>query len=141
MLPTNKDPNYPNNLSDYSVNRDSLQHVRALPVEAGGVLGWNQYLLHWGSTSNDEATGPRVSIGIYAQSSDVTELDVTTLSCDQTLPLVDRLGIIGRMIIKYKHFCSISDELMEFCSNQAQYFEALQKILKLKQNIPSGHKT
>ena len=62
LLPTHLDPNYPDNLKECSVPSKSLQDIRALPAEAGAVLGWNEYALHWGSRSSRWADGPRISL-------------------------------------------------------------------------------
>jgi len=39
-----------------------LQRCRALPVDAGSVLGWDSQTIHWGSTCHSP-TEPRISIG------------------------------------------------------------------------------
>jgi hypothetical protein len=45
-------------------------NVRALPAQAGSVLGWSPYIIHWGSQSTEWATQARVSLGIYYESAD-----------------------------------------------------------------------
>jgi hypothetical protein len=47
-----------------------LPEVRALPAEAGSVLAWSAYILHWGSESTDWALAPRISIGVYCETTD-----------------------------------------------------------------------
>jgi hypothetical protein len=67
VLPTHLDPNYPDNLKEWSVPRKCLQDIRALPAEAGAVrMEW--YALHWGSRSSRWATSPRISMTARFQS-------------------------------------------------------------------------
>lgn len=47
------------------------QDIRALPAEAGSVLGWSSHLLHWGSSSSRFVTSPRMAVTMYFQRRDV----------------------------------------------------------------------
>src|SRR5262245_35422825 len=46
VLPTHRDPNLRGGLWRKKID---MQHVRALPAQAGSVLCWNSHILHWGS--------------------------------------------------------------------------------------------
>jgi hypothetical protein len=68
LIPMDRDANIPDHPENYHFG--DLQDIRALPAQAGSVLAWNQYVMHWGSRCSQFADGPRISTGIYFQSSD-----------------------------------------------------------------------
>lgn len=86
-----------------------LQSVRALPVNAGEIIGWDTNILHWGSGSSRWAVQPRISIGVYYEASDATDIsnnpdnDSKKRFIDFASPLTfeDRLRIIANMIQTY----------------------------------------
>ena len=45
-------------------------NVRALPAQAGSLLGWNPYIVHWGSRSTEWAMHPRISLATYYEAAD-----------------------------------------------------------------------
>ena len=47
VLPTNRDANLATGFLQNELGYSELANVRALPVDAGSVLGWNSRLLHW----------------------------------------------------------------------------------------------
>jgi hypothetical protein len=103
VLPLSRDPNYPGNIR--AMNVDRLQDIRALTAGAGSILGWNQYLLHWGSRSSRRAVQPRISLGIYFQSGDVPAFDSLARELTGPLAFEQRLAYIGRALARYdSHF-------------------------------------
>lgn len=86
-------------------------NIRALPAQAGSVLGWNPYILHWGSQSTDWATHARVSIGIYYEAADSPMVGypfdnegrryVNLRDRDCRLSFEDRLRIIANILARY----------------------------------------
>jgi hypothetical protein len=99
VLPLPRDPNYPRNIQARTI--DLPQDVRALPAKAGSILGWNQYLLHWGSRSCRRAGQPRISWGIYFQSGDVPLFDPLARKLRGPLTFEERLAFIGTAIARY----------------------------------------
>ena len=68
VLPTNRDANLATGFLQNELGYSELANVRALPVDAGSVLGWNSRLLHWGARSSAYADRPRISASIYFNS-------------------------------------------------------------------------
>ncbi|ETX07275.1 MAG: hypothetical protein ETSY2_12105 [Candidatus Entotheonella gemina] len=134
VLPNHLDPNYPDNLRPYTVPQHALQAIRALPAPAGSVLGWNQYLLHWGSSSSTWATQPRISIGIYFQSGDVDPYELPVIDLQAPLSLNDRLGIIGHMIVKYNYMYGYPNAITQL---SAHYDHMYQTLAMYRRNRPS----
>jgi hypothetical protein len=99
VLPLSRDPSYPANVHNRSI--EHLQDVRALPAQAGSILGWNQYLLHWGSRSSRRADRPRISLGIYFQSGDVPPFDPLARELRGPLSFELRLAFIGTAFLRY----------------------------------------
>lgn len=91
-----------------------LQGSRALPAEAGCVLGWDHSLIHWGSVSSG-STIPRISIaaefiGARAKPNHTEHplLDTTSLPTFE-----QRLYIIGRSISDYNRFEPLMNRFAE----------------------------
>jgi hypothetical protein len=130
VLPTHRDPNYPDNLQEYSVPRKSLQDIRALPAEAGAVLGWNEYALHWGSRSSPWADGPRISLGVRFQSRDLDGSNLLILDPNSSFNFQARLATIGALLNKYSGRAKCPEALVNFCRSQGLLYEAMSRILK-----------
>lgn len=58
VLPTQRDPNFPDKLDKNEVRLEDLQNIRAVPAAAGSVLAWSPAILHWGSRSSRWAAAP-----------------------------------------------------------------------------------
>ncbi len=101
VLPTNLDPNYPDNIGIQTVEHEQLQSIRALPATAGSVLGWNSYAIHWGGRSSQWAKEPRISMGIYFQSKNVEPFEPLVMDLPCEVPFEFRLGVIGRALLMY----------------------------------------
>lgn len=111
LLPMSRDPSYPDNLREESVAH--LQDIRALPVEAGCILSWNQYVLHWGSRSSPRAVEPRISWGVYFQSADASALP-GALELSAPLTFEQRLSFIGAAMAPYDRLSPLPMPLRSF---------------------------
>lgn len=110
VLPTRDDPWLQGGNGDAAM----LQAVRALPAEAGAVLGWNTHALHWGGRSSRRATAPRIAFGAYVQAAGFRLSDCEddrhasdeasrpmTMEASLHLPFDKRLRAIGHAIQSY----------------------------------------
>jgi hypothetical protein len=125
VLPSHLDPNYPDNLQECSVPRKSLQDIRALPVEAGAVLGWNEYTLHWGSRSTRWADGPRISLTARFQSKDLEGSNLVTLDPNSSFNFQARLATIGALFNTYGKRMKCPEALVNFCRSQVLLYKAI----------------
>lgn len=87
-----------------------LTKLRALPVDAGAMIGWDTNVFHWGSASSKWASEPRISIGIYYQAADSTisppiynDNNSCFIDCkpDTEFTFEDRLTILANIINSY----------------------------------------
>ncbi len=119
VLPTDQDPNVPDNMADITIPPESIQSIRALPGKAGSVMCWNQSVLHWGSNSSEWADDARISIAAYLQRADEPGLTNISLEPLQQVTLDFRLGVIGMLMSHYDQADISKDryppQLMEFC--------------------------
>lgn len=91
--------------------RTDLTNIRALPAQAGSVLGWTPYIAHWGSQSTEWATHARVSIGIYYEAVDAPKAGrpsyperfqyIDHHDTDYCVSFEDRLRIIATILSTY----------------------------------------
>jgi len=138
VLPTNQDPNVPGKLESYSVPQQSVQAIRALPAEAGSIMGWNTFALHWGSKSSKWANGPRISIATYIKRAEERTFNSVSVQPNQFLSLEARLAVIGLNMAHYD-VDSITEarypkKLMEFCEGYTKKFR--QPAVAKPQAIP-----
>lgn len=110
MLPAHLDKDYFNfKTKETNVNAHG---IRALPVNAGTLLLWNQRVVHWGGTSSTRATDPRISLAIEFQRADVPPFNSPILKTPEALlPFDIRLMLIAKQITQYHHMYRVSDEL------------------------------
>lgn len=110
LLPANLDADYHN-----FANRNSdvnAQGIRALPVNAGSILMWNQRVIHWGGTSSPRAKEPRISLAIEFQRADERPYNEPLLHFpDELMPFDFRLRLVAKQFLQYTHMYSISQEL------------------------------
>ncbi|WP_446419797.1 methyltransferase domain-containing protein [Coleofasciculus sp.] len=111
ILPAAFDPNYGRDFSVHEI--DSIQDIRALPAPVGSVLCWNQAVLHWGGRSSERATHPRLSFAFEFQRGDVTPYNTPLLDPSKPPTFSQRLGLIGKQILQYKHIYPLSEQLAE----------------------------
>lgn len=115
LIPMQWDPNLPEHPEQYSFG--GLQDIRALPAQAGSVLAWNQYVMHWGSRCSQFAEAPRISTGIYFQS-DVEPYVYKPVKFDQALPFERRLAFIASNMLNYHQYHNYTDALLTMCFRQ-----------------------
>jgi hypothetical protein len=111
LLPLPRDPNFPDRPDAFDAS--SLQDVRALPAQAGSVLAWNQYVLHWGGTASKWADGPRMSTGIYVQAGDVPLFTDKPVDFGQALPFAKRLALVASNMLLYQRTLHFPPEFVE----------------------------
>ena len=132
ILPSSRDPDYPKDFSSL-VGHDlrlvkhytpqMLQNIRALPAKAGSILGWNQFVFHWGSKSSRWAANPRINYSMPVQRADVPPYDDLAINLngdnDFELTFEMRIGLICRSIWQYKdtNNLTLGDELIEYAKN------------------------
>jgi hypothetical protein len=101
VMPAARDRNYHARVMKCDV--PNLQDIRALPAEAGSVLGWNQALLHWSGRSSSRAKEPRLSFSIEYQRGDEPAFNAPLLDPLELPPFERRLGLIGKQMLQYRH--------------------------------------
>ena len=79
------------------------QDVRALPAAAGGVVAWNQGLLHWGGRASARAAGPRTSCALELQRGDRPPLDRPLIDLERPPGFRERLALAARLVERYRH--------------------------------------
>lgn len=111
ILPAAFDPDYGRNRRNNQVQ--NVQDIRALPASAGSILCWNHALLHWGGRSCERSPHPRISLSAEFQRSDAQTFN-TPLLDPHTLPNFNqRLALIGKQILQYKHVYVWPEWLLE----------------------------
>ncbi|MBN9419937.1 MAG: phytanoyl-CoA dioxygenase family protein [Candidatus Eremiobacteraeota bacterium] len=118
VLPMSADPNLPENPSccAFSNHQDS----RALPAQAGSILAWNQYLLHWGGGCSPWARNPRISSGIYFQSAEVEPYVARTVSFCEDVPIKGRLALASVNLLGYHANHRYPDPVVAMCIRHIQ---------------------
>jgi hypothetical protein len=132
VLPTNRDPHYPGELKNFDVPEDARAHVRALAAVSGAVLGWNEYVLHWGGVPQPGASRPRVSLAVRYQSEEIGSDHPTHLNRHSDLEFKDRLGVVGSSMWRYRARFKCPEPLRTFSHEQAKLYMAVQKFRSLK---------
>jgi hypothetical protein len=126
VLPASLDPNYLNSQVEGRTATESiqmmnnLQAIRALPAKAGSILGWTHALFHWGSRSSLKAENPRISLSVEFQRGDIAPYETGLLDPLVLPTFSQRLHLIGRQILKYRHMYNLSDSLCELADELAQ---------------------
>jgi hypothetical protein len=101
-----------------------LNSLRALPVERGDVLLWDQTVLHWGAQSSEFAPHPRISMALEVQSGKIPPFNQPLLDPSEVPTESLRLALIGKQILQYQHMYPLSDEARDFAKKLvAQYNE------------------
>jgi ectoine hydroxylase-related dioxygenase (phytanoyl-CoA dioxygenase family) len=127
LLPMSRDPNVPDRLLSFEI--PNLQDVRALPAQAGSVLAWNQYVLHWGGAASTWADGPRMSTGIYAQAADVPLFTDKPVDFDQDLPFARRLSLISANLLLYQNEHRFPPEVVEVARRAVKALPGWERML------------
>lgn len=87
------------------------QDIRALPATAGSMLAWNQAVLHWGARGSRMATSPRISAAFEFQRADIRPFNNPLLDPSRMPTFHERLGLIGKQVLQYRHMYPLSDEV------------------------------
>lgn len=111
IVPAQWDPYFADPANNYK--NFQHQHIRALPAEAGSILGWNQAVIHWGGRSSKKAKEPRISFAFEFQRGDVTPLNEPLLPYDRLPDLNLRLQLIGKQILQYEHMYPLRQDIKE----------------------------
>ena len=105
--------------------------IRALPIREGGVLMWNQRVLHWASRSSIRARSSRYSLSIEFTGKsllqDAAENEKLIYRGDvsdpSTLPKIDqRSARIASVLRRYQHMYGFSDEWTGFSRAVERHF-------------------
>ena len=132
VLPTNKDPNYPNDLESMEYQGNAA--VRAIPTKAGSLIAWNAYLLHWGSAAKESATS---RIAIATDFSKKPSRRPKDERADFGLPLQIRLNQVSELSFEARlnaiamsiwtfrnrlkdQYPKLQEQLYEFCFQRAK---------------------
>lgn len=131
ILPLPLDPDLPGTPGTYAPCRpELLPYVREVPVEAGSILAWNMSVLHRGGFYTERAKGPRISLGMYLQDAAQKSLEGRPISAHHPLPLIDRLGMISRMVLRYHGLYDFAPGLLDFCTPFAELYDAVSGVMK-----------
>lgn len=101
MLPASRDPVY-GTTEDRTWQID-YPSIRALPGKPGDWFCWNQAVLHWGGQSSPFAEGPRMSMALEFQRSDIAPYNTPLLGTLPVLSFEDRMKLIAKQILQYAH--------------------------------------
>ena len=104
IVPADRDPTY-GTAEDSSFKFD-YSNIRALPASAGAVFCWNQAVLHWGSSSSDRASHPRISLAFEFQRGDVPSYNEPLTQPNSFPSFEERLEFISKQIRQYEHMYS-----------------------------------
>jgi len=101
-----------------------LSSLRALPVESGDVLVWDQTVLHWGAQSSEFAAHPRISMALEVQSGAIPPFNQPLLDPSDLPGESLRLALIGKQILQYQHMYPLSDEARDFAKKLVAQYNA-----------------
>jgi ectoine hydroxylase-related dioxygenase (phytanoyl-CoA dioxygenase family) len=113
MLPAHLDDRFKQRVWDGAGNNQVLapQNIRAVPATAGSLLAWNQAVLHWGGRASRLAEGPRSSAAFEFQRGDKAPFNRPLLDPKRTPPFQQRLGLVGKQVLQYKHMYPLTTEI------------------------------
>ncbi len=98
------------------------QNIRALPATAGSMLAWNQSVLHWGGRGSRLGTSPRVSAAFEFQRGDRPAFNKPLLDPARLPSFGERLGLIGKQALQYRHMYPLTDDLYEIATGLLEKF-------------------
>ncbi|MFL6857079.1 MAG: phytanoyl-CoA dioxygenase family protein [Allosphingosinicella sp.] len=110
VVPASRDPQYGAGAGQRTTPF-ALPAVRALPVEPGEYLIWNQAVLHWGGASSRFAEGPRLSMALEFQRADIAPFNRPLIDPAAPLPFSERLRLVGKQILQYRHMYPLTGEM------------------------------
>jgi hypothetical protein len=103
VLPASRDPGY---LAPERRQVD-LTQVRALPVQPGEFLCWNQAVFHWGSASSRFAEEPRISMALEFQRTGMRPFNEPLIRDPETLDFSGKLWLVAKQILQYRHMYAV----------------------------------
>ena len=106
VLPASRDPEYGKTTDQRRIGLDITQ-MRALPVEPGEWLCWNQAILHWGSATSRFADEPRISMALEFQSNSVPAFNEPLIRDPRELNFDLRLRLVAKQILQYRHMYAV----------------------------------
>jgi len=109
MVPKHADPTYNTPHEPDELFKESA--VRVLPAMPGDVLIWNQAVMHWGGKAEPSASHSRVSLSFETQRLDVPSSEVPLIAPWQIVPFEQRLKLIGRKLLHYRHMHALTPAL------------------------------
>ncbi len=110
VLPASRDPEYGLTTDQRRRSLDVTQ-VRALPVEPGEWLCWNQAILHWGSATSPFAGEPRISMALEFQSNAVAPFNEPLIRDPRELSFDLRLRLVAKQILQYRHMYAVDPDV------------------------------
>lgn len=96
-LPASRDPNYPHNLPNQSIQH--VEDIECMAVQAGQVIGLNHGLLHWGSRSSSRGASRRVSFVFDIQRGDVPCYHEALLDPTSPITFEQRAAYVGHVLL------------------------------------------
>lgn len=117
IVPMDRENNSPQNSKGLDFN---LPNLRALPANAGDMLVWNHWVIHWGSRASKRAIGPRISLGFELEQKNSNILNAPLLNPNRLPSFEDRLKIIAYQIQQYTHMYKFSEPMLNFAKEILQ---------------------
>lgn len=100
ILPKSRDPVYgTENEQHWQIDYPS---IRALPAQPGDFYCWDQSVLHWGSASSRFADGPRISMALEFQRSDIKPFVKPLLPAFCNPEFKVRLWLVSKHILEHR---------------------------------------
>lgn len=115
LLPKSRDPHY--NTDKEMKPNVPLMEIRALPSEPGTLWFWNQAVLHWSGRAHPSAKIPRMSVSCEYQRADVQPFKEPLTNPSEAPPLADRLALIRRQLVQYRHMTPLSPQVEAWVLN------------------------
>jgi Phytanoyl-CoA dioxygenase (PhyH) len=124
LLPAHLDDRFQTRVWDGDDNAvvNQPQNIRAVPATAGSILAWNQAVLHWGGRASRLASTPRCSLSWEFQRGDKPPFSTPLLDPSKTPPFRERLGLIGKQFLQYRHMHPMSDDLAAIATHLRDRF-------------------
>ncbi|ORV52950.1 hypothetical protein AWC02_02275 [Mycolicibacter engbaekii] len=100
----------------------NLQDIRALPATAGTMFAWNQAVLHWGGRGSRLGAAPRISAAFEFQRADCAPYNSPLLEPGRTPTFTERLGLIGKQVLQYRHMYPLTGDVEAVATLLAQRY-------------------